>query len=309
MRPRPPRQPRVKVAAAERRPRPRKLGNEQAQRVVALYAEGMTLKQIAPKVGVSWSTVGETLRREGVTLRGIKAATRRLAVDEHAFDVITPESAYWAGFFFADGTIYRAPAANSDHVCIHISECDRKHLEQFRSFLGSSHTIYTSPAATFVRNGRTYTAKPTVEFKVASDALADRLRALGRYSGPIAGELTSSRDFWRGAIDGDGSLGTYPNPYKPLTTYPRIELVGSGRLLDEFLAFLDSHGLAGRMTVRERKGANMSVVGTSGTLVPQIVDLLYRDATVSLDRKAQRAAVIIGTLTPRHREDAFAAIA
>jgi hypothetical protein len=175
-------------------------------------------------------------------------------------------------------------------------------LEKFRTFLKAGHVISWGAATFFTRHGRTYTCKPTVTFKVASDPLAERLRALGRYGGLIDPQLTTSRDFWRGAVDGDGSLGLYDFAYKPSEKYARLELVGTPRLLGEFLAFLRSHDMAGGMTVRGRKGANIHVLATGGRLVPPIVRLLYQDATVALDRKVDRAAAIIATQTPWQQE-------
>jgi hypothetical protein len=72
---------------------------------------------------------------------------------------------------------------------------------------------------------------------------------MGRYEGPIAPELAASRHFWRGVVDGDGSIFTVK------TGHSGISLVGSQRLLDAFLGFLRERNLSGRMTVCPHKAS------------------------------------------------------
>jgi hypothetical protein len=46
-----------------------------------------------------------------------------------------------------------------------------------------------------------------------SARLAEQLLSLGRYEGPINDLLIQSRDFWRGIVDGHGSLGILATGY------------------------------------------------------------------------------------------------
>ena len=93
-----------------------------------------------------------------------------------------------------------------------------------------------------------------------------------------------SRDFWRGVVDGDGSLGLLASGYA------YFGLVGSRRLLEAFLVFLQSNGLGARMTIRPDK--TIFQVATAGHIAERIVSFLYENATVALDRKAASAAKI-----------------
>lgn len=123
-----------------------------------------------------------------------------------------------------------------------------------------------------------------MRFSATSASLAQRLLSLGRYEGPVNDTLARSRDFWRGAVDGNGSLGILA------TGYAYCGLCGSRRLLEAFLGFLQSHDLGGRMTLRPDK--SVFQVGTAGYLAERIIRLLYEDAPVALDRKAASAARI-----------------
>ncbi|MBY8873605.1 hypothetical protein K7640_17370 [Micromonospora sp. PLK6-60] len=193
-----------------------------------------------------------------------------------AFDDLTPETCYWLGFLFADGSVTHRPG-HLPSVSVGLAACDRDHLVALRTFLGSTNSI-SAPNPKL----------RSCQFSMRSLQLANRLLELGRYTGPVNGQLTSSRDFWPGFVDGDGSIGAYAKrPGGPLV--PQFRLVGRPRMLEPFLAFL-SERVACNLTLRPHK--TIWTVGTTGRPAREIVDLLYRDAVVALRRKAERAALI-----------------
>ena len=138
-------------------------------------------------------------------------------LNHEAFDIITNDAAYWIGFLFADGSVFQQQRGGAPFVQLRLSEIDRGQLEHFRQFLDSTHAITTSPPGNF--GG--YQSRASVRYTVSSRRLAGRLLELGRYEGPIAPELTVSRHFWRGVVDGDGSI------YTLKAGYSGISLVGS----------------------------------------------------------------------------------
>ena len=246
--------------------------------MVKLYASGETTVQIGQYFQVSPSTVNYWLRRCGVTLRGPRETSTRCELRHGAFDELTPRAAYWIGFLFADGSV--SYCGQSGKVGLRVSERDQDHVVKLRTFLGSTHAISSEPAG----NYGGYTSRPSVHFTVTSARLAERLLTLGRYEGPIDDTLIWSRDFWRGVMDGDGSLGILASGYA------YFGLVGSRRLLEAFLLFLKSNGLGARMTIRPDK--TIFQIATAGYIAEKIVVFLYRNATVALDRKAASAAKI-----------------
>lgn len=271
-----------------RPPGPRNvLTAEQKAEAERLYLkERLTQTQIGTILGVCQMTVSRLLRQRGVGIRDNTEMHVKHALWHEALDELTPEAAYWCGFLFTDGTVVARPGNQSDIVGLHIGTVDRGHLEKFRTFLGSTHRITDSPEATFTRNGKTYTGRPTSAFSVASNRLAERLRALGRYEGPLDPALASSRDFWRGAMDGDGCIGVSQGR-------ARFELVGVRRLLDPFLGFLSANGVAGGMTIRPASAQAIHRVGTMGRFALSVITLLYQDAVPALDRKMAIAREII----------------
>jgi hypothetical protein len=217
--------------------------------------------------------------------------TGRHYLRQDAFDVITDESAYWIGFLFADGS---ADKKKQWWISARLTASDRGHLAKLRDFLGSTHPITECPAGNF--GG--YASKPSSRLKVPSVHLARRLLELGRYTGDIPLELTNipleltnSRHFWRGVVDGDGSLGVTSKGF------PEFQVVGSRRVMDAFLDFLRREAAAARMTVRPSK--SIYTVATAGHTATRVIRLLYGDASVGLERKANIARAILEADTTR----------
>jgi hypothetical protein len=239
---------------------------------------GLTVDEAARKFGMSSKTVARALREHGVVLP--KGARPTCTLDHHAFDEITPASAYWMGFLFADGAVgddgYGAP-----WVATHLAERDRGHVEKFRDFLGSNHAI--TRTVTEQRFGG-----PAVYFKVRSRRLVDALGKAGMCPGKEkrepCEELVASRDFWRGAVDGDGTIGQYG-------TYPTFHMCGSEALLTCLQHFLCVHDLGGLRQTRTQSGIYR--VQTCSRKATRIIRLLYENATIGLDRKLERAKAIL----------------
>ncbi len=118
---------------------------------------------------------------------------------------------------------------------------------------------------------------------VRSQRLADRLTALGRYGSAVNPALAESRDFWRGCVDGDGTAGISCG-------IPQLKLVGSHWLLSAFVDFLP---VSSRRPLNVRPARNIYVVSTSYATAEKVVERLYAEASVALDRKAAAVAEIL----------------
>jgi len=206
-----------------------------------------------------------------------------------AFDIITNEAAYWIGFLFADGSVI-LEQKGSAIVQVRLSEVDRNQVVKLREFLGSTHAIGTCPPGNF--GG--YTSRASVRLSVVSEHLASRLLDLGRYEGPIARRLVTSCHFWRGVVEGDGSI------FISKRGHAVFGVVGSRRLLDAFLDFLRDHDLARQMTVRPHK--SIYSLSTAGHLAEQIVEELYGDGGLALERKAAAARPMIESVRAARTE-------
>lgn len=207
-----------------------------------------------------------------------KGRPRNHSLNDAAFDAITPESAYWMGFLFADGAV-GDDGCGSPWLATHLAERDRAHVEKLRAFLGSSHAI--------TRTVGKRLGGPALHFRVRSRPLVAALQRAGMCPGKEkrapCDALVASRDFWRGAVDGDGSVGA-------AARYPYFAMHGSATLLDCMRVFLTAHGFSLQRTLT---ASGIWRLQTRSKRAGEIVRLLYGDATVALDRKLERANAIL----------------
>ncbi len=284
--------------------------DEQRERLVVLCRdEGYTLQEAADEVGVSKKTASRAVCDAGMHRVGGKPRT--CEVNDAAFDVLTPESLYWIGFLFADGNVHQdvikgprksRATAGSPALNVGLSVVDRGHLEKLRTFLGSTHKISDHPAhdsAPTSKGGPIVNTGPSVYLSVRSKQLCAALRSYGIVSKgdrvPVS-EVAASRDFWRGMVDGDGSLGTYTSGGY---TYVRVRLAGQIALLGTFSRFLVDQRLA-RLNVSKEE--HIWTIGTTGAPATAIIKFLYENACESLDRKAESARLAIEHQSQQQRD-------
>lgn len=155
----------------------------------------------------------------------------RLPVNEAAFDVRTPEMDYWLGFVMADGCISKESDGRSHRFMINLSAKDRGHLEALRRWLGSEHAIvdgqHLDPAGKL---------QYSCALAIASQPLCDALARYGITERKTTNEdvppgMIDNRHFWRGCLDGDGSIYNHP---------AKAYLSGGKRIVEKWLAWARS---------------------------------------------------------------------
>lgn len=202
------------------------------------------------------------------------SAYRYLPLNEESFNSITPDSAYWIGFLLADGTINQENQS-SPKIVLGLQEKDIQHLHKFRNFLESGHTI--AKRNTKAGNGKYYT---NCQFSIRSRKLVEALANYGVVPNKSLTAnvriLENNRDFWRGIIDGDGSLH-YSNKY------PRLKLTGSQELLQQFREYAWSLGFKQKLT--PYPNGKVFYLTIACTDAVKLADVLYADSTTFLDRK------------------------
>lgn len=241
---------------------------EDSATVLREYAAGVPIITIAKAHGVCGKTVRELLRRSEITLHGNK----RYQADETSFDTLTPESLYWMGFLWADGCVYHS-RSGAPELIVGLAPRDLAHLYALRSFLKSDRPIATR--------------KHSVEFRLRSRRLCTALETRGfckkRQRTPST-ELIGSRDFWRGVVDGDGSIGLCRSRR---SIYPQIQVAGQQPVLNALVEFFAANNCV-RLNLTPLKGTWK--IGTSGQTAVAMIKLLYGDApTIALERKLVRA--------------------
>ena len=196
------------------------------------------------------------------------------------FDLPLKEpEAYWCGYLQADGGIYtraRAKAHWKPVTYIMFGQKEREPVDEFHSF--------------FEGRGQVRLKEYESNFGKASFHVAQthnhalRLKELGIKTDDWHESLRHSPDFWRGMVDGDGSVGWVTNGGRQ---YPVIALCGSLSDMTHFSNYVTSLELR-----RPKVGAARSIfrVALNGApAVKLIKELYYTDCYCANQAKLERA--------------------
>jgi hypothetical protein len=255
-----------------------RLNKLQITEVCDQYQSGVSVCHLSKTYSISETAICGLLQRRGIQRRAAyDPIHRKHTLNEHAFDSITEESAYWIGFLMADGTIVER-SANSFQLSLSLQDRDRAHLECFKRFLGSSHAITTITAPTYT------SCYLSIRSKKLADALAQYGVIPGKtHTAQVIG-LEKNRHFWRGVVDGDGYIALLNNK-------ARLELVGSQMLLKQFLAYIGSFYPTHQLTIRPHK--SIYKVATNGPVAYSLIKELYDPCEIALARKLETSSNIL----------------
>ncbi len=257
------------------KPRPfikrRKITKEEINAIIDSYGSGNSSITTGKMFNRSEDTIRMILKENGVKLRGYLEARKRCKINEHVFDEITPESAYWIGFLMVDGCV------SGGRVSVSLNSIDKGHVDKFKNFLGSSH------AASYTKDKKFY------RICLSNKTLADSLfvyNVIPRKSlvATPPESLKNNRDFWRGMVDGDGSLWFSGGYYS-------IGMYGTKNIVSGFRDFITSRIDMNFSSVY--KGRVIYGFQTCGKKAKAVVSELYKDAVVSLERKQKIADIMM----------------
>lgn len=193
-----------------------------------------------------------------------------------------PEAAYWAGMYMTDGCV-TYPPGKGPVIGMSLTLGDREHLVKLQKFLCSGHKIGVE-----AKKGG-FGGKPTCYLRFSSKEIAVDLARYGiipRKSGrEKALLLQDNPHFWRGCVDGDGTIGLANNS-RP-NKIPQIALCGGKCLIEQFAEFSQRVAFGCKATLRLDK--SIWAVRISGRHAQKIIRVLYESCLVALDRKLARS--------------------
>lgn len=260
-----------------------KLTKDEVRTICREYVGGKNGYALAHQYGVTSQTVYYHLEKNNVARRPKSEAVRKYSLDQEIFGTITEKSSYWVGFLLADGCL--SVGKRGKTVRLKLRSSDFQHLEKFRKFMDTDKPIYTGSG---IRKGtECFWAKVVISSeKVFNDLLRYGLsprKSLNREL--IIHKLENNRHFWRGMVDGDGSLGIYGKRKNP-----RLSLYsGSSKLLQQFLDFLPENIARNGIYF----SSNIFSIDYGCAPAKKIISLLYSDCSIYLDRKMKIAQEVM----------------
>ena len=247
-----------------------RLTKQQHSEIISRYSNGELCTQLAKEYQVDRTSIDQLLRRNNVIMHSKSYVYRKMAggeLDESCFDIFNSNSLYWLGFLMADGAIHETS------ISLMLHSKDRDHLLKFKDFVSGNQKIIDLKSQDASR------------YAFCSTKIVDRLASLGvveRKSHGATADINciNSRDFWRGIVDGDGHISNI-NSKKV-----RFELCGSLNMMSQFQSYIKA-----TMNIDTNVNTMRTIyrIQLSGTKACMVINHLYKDAAIFLDRKKQLA--------------------
>ena len=248
-----------------------------------------SISSLADKYGINRKTIIKYLKERNIEITNTHNKT---PFNENFFDIIdTEEKAYWLGFLYADGFI----TSKDNKIGLSLSIKDIDHLAKYNKSLNYSkgmniqisHQFGTKD--TYNKNGEIIKMCNTV---ITNKHMWDALNQKGCVPNKSLilnfpeESIFSSKElikhFIRGYVDGDGTLGVYPHS----KTNPKLEasllIIGTKPFLEGIQKYLNIQGF-----LMQKPNCNKLTyrLGYSTSKAEKVADILYKDASIYLDRK------------------------
>lgn len=261
-----------------------KIKRNDIENIIERYKKGESSISIGSAYSTSPKNIRELLRKNGIKINDVHECHRLYSANHNYFNKINSrEKKYWIGFLISDGFV-------TDRNEIGITSVDKEHIEKFRTAISSNHKIFS----TFDKKFRA----SAYMFSICSPQLVSDVKKFGiipRKSlvATPPQQIKNDKDFWRGVIDGDGTLryffrGKRKNPAMV------VGLAGTYSMIKNFSDYI--YKITGDINKIEKvpDTKNLFIIRySSKNSVYKIVFQLYNDAPVALERKLKIAEKIL----------------
>lgn len=254
--------------------------------VLRLYATGMSLTNIAKSLEVSRGVITRVVKNKGCVIGLINNKTHTHHCD--FFKTIdTEEKAYWLGFIYADGCVSSREFGNGKYCLeIGLARVDIDHLSKFKESVNTTSPIITR---TSTLNGKGY---ESCRITIHDKEFVNHLIHLGctprkslTLTFPTEEQVPEHlvRHFIRGYFDGDGSV--YWDSGRKLSGVS-FNLLGTEKFLKGVLRVFESevYGFT-PVSIYSKGDSKVKFILKSGKQAISILNYLYKDANILLDRK------------------------
>ena len=242
--------------------------------------------------------------------------------NNHYFDVIdSADKAYWIGFIWCDGYLCIRDRNHNGNLSyefkLSLKESDYHHLEKFNECLGANYKIHFYPMSASTwgadKDKNSMEARLLICNKHLGECLHKQYGMVARRSdcSKILSQIPKDfyKDFIRGVVDADGTfLHYHVSDYnKDVDKYCLV--IGTNEdILREIEKYLIGENLINncqrKLSVRhkeeDRDGEYKTLNLTGYRQVVGVLNYLYKDATLYLDRKYEKYISIMEDVQLNH---------
>ncbi len=266
------------------------------------YIDGYPMALLAQLTGISLASISNNFKNLGFYTYGPARRTefastpnRKYALDADALSEPSRElTAYVLGFTWADGTlIYSSSSKAYQGLRFVLKASDSDHLKFLRAFFGSTSPIQFFPSSIQKCGSRFRQCRLALYSRDLANQLLSygfHLRKGGKSNvAPPAVIRQNEIAFWRGMVDGDGSIRRDKRPRFPLSGWT-IELAATHVTASLFKRFILTHVPDAKVDFRKNGISECNYkVSVSGPHAIQVINLLYPANRVALARKGRLA--------------------
>lgn len=256
-----------------------KITREIEKEIISYYKEKpISISTLANHFKICESVASKVLKKNGLKPY-TKVQLFSPNLDEHYFDTInTKEKAYFLGLITTDGCIYQKKG-RSPLVSLVLQDKDSYLIEKFKEEIKSNKAV-------------THDGRGCSEINIVSAGLVKGLKQYGLterkslcvpFPTNIPKHLLSH--YFRGLIDGDGSIAFYSRKGRKVHAKAIRFCKGSLAFIEDFIKALDSELNIGLVYIRKEKENLWSVAYRRNESLTKIIDYLYKDATIFMKRK------------------------
>lgn len=245
------------------------------------YLNNMSNKELAYKYKIHRVTVQSILKRNNIILRKQSETSRKNFIINFKGDILTTNDAYILGLIWSDGNLSR------NCIEIVLQKNDEKLLKDISQYVYSKNTLTYREGRNRIFNGKEYSCKPQVRFRITNKEIADKLRIIGLSEDKSLKCRFPKIDsvfiphFIRGLMDGDGCI------YTKKRGNCRVTIVSNHIMVSE-ISDIVNENLKINSKVN-KKTENVSIFSISGRLqILKFLEWIYKDADLKLDRKYEK---------------------
>lgn len=241
------------------------------------YLNNISVTLIMKKYETSREKILKILSNNNIKNRG----NLKFNFNRRIFETIDNEKkAYWLGFLYADGSVYKSKNNILNHVTIKLSSKDSNHLLKFKNDFNLPHDIKLRKEYTFNKNFESARIR-IISVEMVNDLIKNGCIPNKTFllQFPNISENLYNH-FIRGYFDGDGSISNIKND-------KQITILGNYSFLTKIQEILIKNCNINKTKISKKN--NIYYLHYGGNLnIKKIGEFLYSNSTTFLDRKRDK---------------------
>ena len=270
-------------------------------KAIELYNKDFSYLKIGRELNIDRKLVSKVLKQHGYMPKysfknrnGVERTFdtwRKYKFNEHFFDIIdTEEKAYWLGFLYADGYV----SSTNNTVELGLKESDKSHIEKFIASIDGDMPIRKKEKIIGDKIYVSYSVSITSSiFKNAliNNGCVNNKSLVLKFPTKDIVPSELIHHFIRGYIDGDGCYYFGTNLYNGKnhsykSHYISIDVAGTEDFLLGMIMSLKLH--QNKLHTLHDYNDIPKKVSYSGKYAIDIINTIFKDANIYLDRKYER---------------------